>query len=75
MADKTRQCAFCKKRAYPIETEDQVIAGFDDDIQEFKFCMYGNSWELCKDIGSETYVGFYLYTDSGKAVGRFRELQ
>ncbi len=75
MDDKTRQCAFCKRTTYPIDSEDQVMGGYDEDAEKFKFCMYGNSWELCKDVGGDSYKGLYLYTETGKAIGRFRELQ
>lgn len=75
MADEIRQCAFCKRKSYPIDDESQVIEGFDDNTEQFKFCMYGSSWELCKDVGNGKHAGLYLYTDSGKPVGRFRELQ
>jgi hypothetical protein len=75
MADQIRQCAFCKKPSHPIDTEDQVMDGYDTDSEAFKFCMYGSSWELCKDVGSAAYSGLYLYTEGGKAIGRFRELQ
>lgn len=68
-----RKCMFCGGRSYRRETESEIMSSVNED-GTFKECLYGESWELCKEPGDVDKAGVYIYYKDGRCVGRFREL-
>lgn len=64
---------FCGDVAFRRESEGEIMDSVNDD-GSFKECLYGASWELCKEPGDGSHEGVYVYYKDGRCVGRFREL-
>lgn len=70
----SRKCMFCGDTAYRRESEAEIMASVNQDNGRFTDCLYGASWELCKEPGDGQGEGVYIYYKDGSCVGRFREL-